>query len=372
MLVVGAGAGGAWLLTRDSSAASTTATATVSTQTVQKTVAASGTIEPARSADLDFAVSGTVTGVYVTAGDTVAKGEVLARVDTAALVASRSAASASLDAAEEQLDQDEDDDASDTQLAADQTAVVAARATLDQAEQAVEDAALRATISGTVASVDLEVGDVVGSSSSPSASADTSSETSAVSLVSTRQFVVSATVSSADVGSITKGLQAQVTATGSTGTVYGTVESVGLVAEASSAGAAVFPVAIAVTGNQKDLYAGTTAEASIIVSQREGVLTVASRALRTDGDTTYVEKIAGGETERTTVEVGEAFGMTTEVTAGLVEGDVVEVPGFTPPTGGGNGENQELPGGGQFPGGELPGGGQFPGGGQPPIGGPDQ
>jgi RND family efflux transporter MFP subunit len=367
VLVVGGGAGGAWLLTRDASEAATPATMTVSTQTVQQTVTASGTVEPARSADLDFTVSGTVTGVYVAAGDKVTKGEVLARVDATSLLAARSAASASLEAAAEQLDQDQDDDASDTQLAADQTAVVAAQATLDEAREAVDAAALRATISGTVASVELEAGDVVGEGSGSSEGAGTSSSdatttsTSAFSLVSTRQFVVSATVSSADVASVKQGLQAQVTATGSTAMVYGTVQDVGLVAETSSAGAAVFPVTIAVTGDQEDLYAGTTAEASIIVSQREGVLTVPSRALQSDGDTTYVEKVVDGETVRTTVEIGEAFGMTTEVTSGLAEGDVVQIPGFTAPAGGGNGENGDNP--------EFPGGGQLPGGGQPPAGG---
>jgi RND family efflux transporter MFP subunit len=361
VLVVGGGATGAWLLTRDPSAASTTpVTATVTTQTAQKTVAASGTVEPARSADLDFAVQGTVTAVLVEPGDKVTKGQVLARVGITSLSAARNAASASLDAAEEQLDQDEDDDASDTQLAADQTAAVAAQAGLDQAQQDLDNAALTATISGTVASVDLEVGDVVGGASSGA-----SDDSSQVTIVSTQQFVVSATVASADVKSLQKGLQAQITPTGGTGTVYGTVQDIGLVAETSSAGAAVFPVTIAVTGAQHDLYAGTSADASIIVSQREGVLVVPSRALQSDGDTTYVDKVVGGETVKTTVAIGEAFGATTEVLSGLAEGDTVEIPGFTRPTDrGDNGENGQLPGGGTFPGGGPvggPGGFQGPG-----------
>jgi RND family efflux transporter MFP subunit len=356
VLVVGGGASGAWLMTRDPSAASTPITATVSTQTVQQIVSASGTVEPARSADLDFAVQGTVTDVDVEPGDKVHKGQLLARVDDTSLVAARNAASASLDAAEEQLDQDEDDDASDTQLAADQTAVVAARSSLDQAQLDLDDAGLTATISGTVSSVDLEVGDVVGSN----ASAADADATSQVTIVSTRQFVVSATVASADVRSVKKGLQAQITPTGATDTVYGTVRDVGLVAETSSSGAAVFPVTIAVTGAQKDLYAGTSADASIIISQRDGVLVVPSRALQSDGDTTYVEKVVGETTVKTTVVTGEASGATTEVVSGLAEGDVVEIPAFSAPSGGGGtGERGEFPGGGQFPGGG-PGGFQGP------------
>jgi macrolide-specific efflux system membrane fusion protein len=367
LIVVGGGATGAWLLTRDPSAASTPVTATVSTQTVQQTVAATGTIEPAHSADLDFEVQGTVTGVYVEAGDKVEKNQVLARIGTSSLAAARNAASASLDAAEEQLDQDQDDDASDTQLAADETAVVAAKASLEEAQQELDDSALRATISGTVASVDLEVGDVVGDSS-PGGSDDSSDsgDSSQVSIVSTREFVISATVSSADVGSVKKGMQAQITPTGGTGTVYGTVEEVGVVAQTSSSGAAVFPVTIEVTGKKSDLYAGTSADASIIVSQREGVLVVPSRALQTDGDTTYVDKVVGDTTVKTTVELGQTYGANTEVVSGLADGDVVQLPGFTLPSGGGNGDRGELPGGTFFQDGG-PGGGQLPGGGGGPV-----
>ncbi|MFL6200091.1 MAG: efflux RND transporter periplasmic adaptor subunit, partial [Thermoanaerobaculia bacterium] len=201
---------------------------------------------------------------------------------------------------------------------------------------------------------------VVGSST-PSGSDDTSDSASQVSIVSTREFVVDATVSSADVGSVKKGLQAQVTPTGATQTVYGTVLEVGVVAETSSSGAAVFPVTIEVTGRHPDLYAGTSADAAIVVSRRDGVLVVPSRALQTDGDTTYVDKVVGDRTVKTTVQIGQACGANTEVVSGLAEGDEVEVPGFTLPSGGGDGKRGELPGGGTFFQDGGPGGG--PGGG---------
>ena len=381
VLVVVAG-GGVWLMTRDSTAAAQPTTATVSTETMQETVAASGTVEPAKSADLDFEVSGTVTHVYVAEGDRVKKGQALARVDDDALLANRTAAAATLTAAGTQLDDDEDAGASDTQLAADQAAIVAAQASLDEAEQAVSDATLRSTITGTVVALDLAEGDVVGSSSGGGAGADSGSSagsatgtdatsTSAVTVQSSGHYVVSATVASSDVDKLKEGLQAEITPTGVTDTVYGTVTAVGLVAQTSSSGAAVFPVTITVTGKRDDLYAGTSADASIIVKQIEDVLTVPSRALKTDGDTTYVLKVVDGKTVRTTVEIGTTYGMSTEVTKGLQDGDVVEIPGFTRPTGGGGTGNQqgEMPdfgnmqpppgfqGGGQG-GPQLQGGGQ--------------
>ncbi len=348
VVLAAVGSTGAWLLLRDASEAASSTTMTVSSQTVQQTVSADGTIAALRSADESFAVSGTVTRVLVAEGDTVTKGQALARVDDEALVATRTAAVSSLDAALEQLDTDEDDGASDVQLA--------------DARAAVSDATLRASIAGTVTSVGLTAGETVGSgsggnggsspSSSPSSS-DTSSD-GAISIVSTKAFAVDATVAASDVKQVKKGLQAQITATGVQDTVYGTVSSVGLVAQTNDSGAAVFPVTIAVTGTPEDLYVGVSATVSIIVKQVDDVLTVASRALTTDDGKTYVTKLVGGKKVRTAVEIGETYGMSTEVVSGLADGDQVVVPGFTGfggSTGRGSGEGGRngLPGGGRLP-----------------------
>lgn len=370
VLLVATGGIGAWLMTRDESEAVAATTATVSAETVQETVAATGTLAAARSADLDFEVSGTVDDVLVAEGDRVKAGQALARVDDSTLVAQRTAALATLDAAYTQLDEDDDAGASATQLAADQAAIVSARAALAEAREALRDATLRASIGGTVVSLGVAEGDVVGSGGSSSMGASTSTTTTddttttaAVSIVSTRAFVVDATVAAADVEQLEEGLQAEITPSGATDVVYGTVSDIGLVAETNSSGAAVFPVTVAVTGAPEDLYAGTSADVSIIVSQTDDVLTVPSRALTTEGDTTYVTKMVDGEGVRTAVETGTAYGMTTEVVAGLAEGDVVEIPGFSRPTGGGDdgGDQQQLP---DFGGGQMPdfGGGQMPGG----------
>jgi macrolide-specific efflux system membrane fusion protein len=169
-------------------------------------------------------------------------------------------------------------------------------------------------------------------------------------------------VAAADIAKVKKGLQAEITVSGVDDTVYGTVTEVGLVAETSNTGAAVFPVTIKVTGRRDDLYSGTSATASIIVSQRSDVLTVPSQAVKMSSDgTTYVDKMVNGAKVKTTVTIGEVHGTQTEVVSGLAEGDTVEVPGFRMPTGAGSGRggtDQQFPGGGTggFPGG-FPGGG---------------
>lgn len=374
VLIVAGGGTGAWLLARDESAAVEPTTATVSAETVRETVAASGTIAPARSAELSFETSGTVTRVLVAEGDTVRRGQALARVGTGTLVAERTAAVAALDAAYAQLEEDEDDGASATQLAADRASILSAEDSVAEAREAVRDATLRSTIRGTVVSLDLARGDVVGSSSgggsapgstgsSGSSTSDTGS-TGSITVVSTSSFVVDATVAAADAAKLEQGLQAEITPSGAIDVVYGTVSDVGLVAETNTSGAAVFPVTVEVTGKQEDLYAGTSADVSIIVTQTTGVLTVPSRALTTDDGATYVTRIVDGEKVRTEVETGTAYGMSTEVVSGLAEGDVVEIPGFSGPAGGGAGG-----GGGGERQGQFPGGGQMPDfGGMPPGG----
>lgn len=375
LLVLFSGAAGAWLLLRDDApAAAASTTATVATQTLKDTVTASGTVAAATTADLSFPVSGTVTDVFVKPGDTVRKDQKLAAIDDTVLQAELAAAESSLDAAQAAQSEHLSDGSSDEQVAADEAAVVAAESTLAQAEEAVSDAVLRSTTAGTVTAVGLEVGDTVGSSGGSGGNADASADTSTgITVVSTGRFVVEASVASGDVENVTDGLQAEVSVSGVDGTVYGTVEEVGLVAETDSNGAAVFPVTIAITDERDDLFAGTSADLSIIVSQRTDVLTVDSRAVQNDGDTTYVDKVtdtATGESTRTEIEIGEISGMATEVVSGLVAGDVVVVPGFSGPgSGGGDQEMQELQE--QMrqrfeQGGQMPPGGfiQGPGGGQ--------
>lgn len=107
------------------------------------------------------------------------------------------------------------------------------------------------------------------------------------------------------------------------------------------------------------------------MKQVQDVLTVPSQALTTTGGKTYVTVSDGSSTKKTAVTVGETYGMSTEITKGLVAGDVVEIPtvgrartGVSTSTGG---NEQQRGGDGGFPGGGTPpggGAGGFPGGNQ--------
>jgi multidrug efflux pump subunit AcrA (membrane-fusion protein) len=350
VVVVAAGGVATWLVLRPAEASTQPVIATATVGTQRQTVSASGTIEPAERADLNFAVSGEVTQVLVKEGDTVTTGQTLATVDDTLLQAQLTAARAALDAAEEEA-------------SAEDPSVVSAEADVTAAQEAVDDAALKSTIDGTVVSVGLRVGDRVGNGSSDGSSdgsADSGNGNSGgaaeLTVVSTNRFVVDAKVASADVDKVKQGMAAQITATGTDEPVDGTVQTVGLVASADDSGAATFPVTVDVTGERKTIYAGSSATVAITVAQRQNVLTVPAMALHTSGSATYVNKVVDDRAVRTDVVVGDTFGARTEIRSGLKEGERVEVAVVAPSggNGGDNGRTGVFPDGG---GGKLPGGG---------------
>lgn len=356
LVVVLAGVSSWFWLKPEAAAETQSVTQTVSRGTYKSTVTATGTITPVKEADLSFSSSGSVTAVAVSVGDTVQKGDILAKIDATALIAQRDAAEAQVSAARTQLA--EDSGASSAQRSSDRAALASAQSQLAQAEEAVDDATLTAPFSGTVSAVGVDVGDQVGSSQNQGSSGSTS----AVSLITPKRLLVEANVSASDVSSLKAGLQAEITPTGGGEAAYGTVSDVGVIATASDSGAAQFPVTIEVTGKPTGLYPGSSATVAVTIKQANDVLTVPTQALHTEDGATFVYIVDGDKRTKTTVTLGESYGMQTEVLTGLAEGAVVELMSFTRPRGSGNTGNGDqgfqIPPGGEI---RMPaGGGQGP------------
>lgn len=353
-LVLILGAVGGWIWLRPEAAPQTqSVTQTVSRGTFKTTVAATGTITPVKQADLSFSSAGAVTAVAVAVGDVVKKGDLLARIDTATLIAQRDAAQAQVTAAQTQLS--EDGGSSSAQLASNQAALAAAESKLAQADQAVDAATLTAPFAGRVSAVGISVGDQVGAGQTQSAGSGAAS--ASISLITPKRLLIEANVSASDVTSLKKGLQSEITPTGGGDVVYGTVAEVGVIAGAADSGAAQFPVTIQITGTPTGLYPGATATVAITTKQATDVLTVPSQALRSEDDgSTYVYVVAGEDRTKATVTLGESYGTQTEVLSGLNEGDTVEVLSFTRPAGSGTTRTNDGAG---FPGGGI---GRVPGG----------
>lgn len=354
MVVLAGGGGVAYALTRSSTGspgAQTSFTSTVTTGTVQSTVSSTGTIEPKRDEDLSFSVSGTVTSLAAQVGQKVSKGAVLATVGTTTLASAVSTATAAVAAAQQNLDAA----SGETQVAAAKAQLASAKTDLANAQDDLAAATLTAPFSGTVAAVSMAVGDVVGSGNGSNPNDSSGGSTDTITLISTDAWVVNANVGSADLAQLRKGMQAQITPSGGSDKVFGTVSSIGIVADTSSGSTATFPVVIAVTGSPTGLYAGGSADVSFIVKQLTNVLTVPTAAVSTVDGQTVVYRQVGGKRVKTVVTLGESLGASTVVTKGLKDGDVVEIT-FSRPTGqrrsGGNGGDK----GGGFQG-PPPGGG---------------
>ena len=236
--------------------------ATVSTETVKSTVSVSGTLAAATSADLDFDVSGTVTEVLVAEGDTVRKGQALARVGSKALPSAVDAAESARDAAVTQYGEVRAASSDSVQVAAAEAALVSARDDLAAARSDLAAATLRSTVAGTVTVLDLAVGDVVGSTGSGSTSAvsptgevaaSSTTTSSAVRVVKPGRFVVEATVPAAQIVDVSTSQQATLSVSGADETVFATVSDVSRVAQADSSGGAAFPLPPPGTGTRDHL-----------------------------------------------------------------------------------------------------------------------
>lgn len=348
-------------------AATTTRTETIATGTIKQSVSASGTLAPAQDDSLSFSSSGVVTSVSATVGQAVTKGQALATINSASLAATVAQDQATVASDQAKVDDDTTNDVTAAQLAADKAALTAAQNQLVSAQTALAGATLISPIDGVVAAVGLTVGQSVSGSSSGGTGATGGSTTSttsssAIEVISTSSWLVNASVDATSVGLIQANDQAQLTITGSTAAVFGTISSIAVVSSSTS-GTASYPVVIAVTGSPTGLHDGEAVTATLIYKQLTNVIVVPTEALhRSSSGSEYVEKMVNGKAVQTTVVVGIASGTQTQVTSGLVAGDVVQIQqAVRTGTGTGTGATTRQSGTtGGFPGG---GTGGFPAGG---------
>lgn len=373
-----------WLACRPSSSSSESQyrTETVTPRTVRSTVSASGTLEPAQQSSLSFSSSGTVSTVDVAVGDSVSKNQVLASIDPSSLKVALQSAQADLAAAEDNLTSLEDSSGStSTAISAAEAMVTVKKNAVVQAETNLNGADLAAPFAGVVASVAIAKGDTVGftgagsgtnggtgsgsaggsgssgsgasqrsgasqasGTSGQSGSTASSTSSAAITVIDRGAYIVSASVSAGDVGSIKQGMQAVVSGTTSTEAIFGTVSSVGIVAnssgsssEGSSSAGSTFPVTIKVTGTHTDLLPGSSVTVDITTRQRADAIAVSTDAITSKNGVTYVQRLVNGTEVKTKVTLGDVIGRTTVITSGLASGDQVVIPSFRAAMGTGTG-----------------------------------
>lgn len=326
VVVLAGGAGiGAAVSTAPAAGASRLRFVAARTTTLRETLVASGTIEPAQQASLDFTVAGTVAAVDVHSGQTVRAGQPLASLSTTSLSAEVTAAAASVTA--DQAVVAADSAASAAQQAADEASLASAQSQLTAAQQSLAAATLTAPFAGTVAALSLVPGQAVSGSATSASSTPAGAQ---VTMLSTSSWVVDAGLVDTQVGAVKVGQPATVVPAGSTSAVSGTVASVGLLPSSSSAGSggvATYPVEIKVSGDPTGLYPGAGAQVTVVVASVPGAVVVPSGAVHSGVAQTTVLVRQGTTVRRRRVVVGLTSGGLTQIRSGVTAGEDVALQG---------------------------------------------
>jgi HlyD family secretion protein len=244
-----------------------------------------------------------------------------AQANVASAVAQRDAAQAQLDLLLA--------GATEEQGQAAEAAVNQARVGLNQAKLQLERATLIAPMGGTITAVDIEIGEML----SPGQPVVVLSDLTALE--------VDVNLDETDVAQVAVGQEARVSVDAFPGVeMAGEVTYIAPVAETQS-GVVLYPVTIRLmasdpstgpsagsgqaSGQALPVRAGMTADVEITTASQENALIVPLRAVHTEGEHVYVERLVGNQTEQVEVTLGLMTDTEIEITNGLAEGDVVIV-----------------------------------------------
>jgi multidrug efflux pump subunit AcrA (membrane-fusion protein) len=197
------------------------------------------------------------------------------------------------------------------QLATDQASIDSATASLIEAQQSLADAQLTSPLTGTVASVDLAVGQAVTAGSA----------SDAITIINSGSYQATASLTSTQAAEVKVGDQALVTVNGINGTLTGSVTRVGPVDASDSS--YTYPLIVLLTGGSHGIAAGSTAQVQVVLHQVADTRAVPTSAVHTVGHSSYVFVPASGGEARKKIAVGIVGSVYTQVTGGITKGATV-------------------------------------------------
>jgi HlyD family secretion protein len=208
-----------------------------------------------------------------------------------------------------------------------QNGVESAQIALDQARLSLAQAEVVAPFEGVITAVDAKVG-------------QTASGT-AFTIADLNHLEIVVNLAETDVNAVKADQAVEVTLDAVENvTLHGTVSQIAP-AGTTTSGVVNYPVTIALTDATTDtVKTGMTANLSIVTDERDNVLTVPSRAIKTVNKQKVVTVLFEGQQIQTPVQIGMNNDTSTEITGGLKEGDVVVLNTTTTSTtssGGGGG-----------------------------------
>ena len=275
-------------------------------------VYAAGSVEPTVTQPIASKVMGRLTAVLVDEGDTVRKGQVLAKLEAGDLQSTVDEAQARLKLAQAQYQRAQDlvqqRFVAPVELDRAKADLDAAQATVKRTQTLRDVLTLVAPADGTVLKRDGEVGQVI-----------TAGQT-LMTLSCCAPLRATVDVDEEDIGRVYKGQRVVLRADALPGQVI--EGSVGDITPKGDPISRSYRVRIKLP-NTKGLMAGMTVEANLVLTQREKALLVPSTAVQKD----RVWVVQNGAAHQQAIQVGIAGSSKTEVLSGLTDGaQVITVP----------------------------------------------
>jgi len=347
LLIAGAAA---WLLLGKKKAENKISfeTTKVEQSDITTSITATGTLEAVTTVDVGTQVSGIVTTIYVDYNSEVKKGQVIAMLDQTNLRSELTSAQANLRSAQTELDYQKKNYAryaslvkkdlvsrSEYDVAVEsyrkaQESVKVAQESVAKAQTNLGYATIYSPIDGVVISKDVEEGQTVAASYSTPTLFTIAKDLTDMQCI--------ADVDEADIGGVKEGQRVTFTVDAYPDDVFsGTVKQVRQNATTTN-NVVTYEVVISAPNADLKLKPGLTANVTIYTLERNGVVSVPSKALRFTPEPTiigktYTIKDAAGEHKLWTlsgktftahpVQVGISDGIHTEITSGIEEGTVV-------------------------------------------------
>jgi HlyD family secretion protein len=202
--------------------------------------------------------------------------------------------------------------------------VAQAEANLAKAKLNRQQAQLVAPFGGTIAAINVKVGDTVGSANS----------TTAIALVDTSSFHVDVNISEADLARLKVGQPVEIELDALPGQkLSGTLDYIAPTATVEQ-NVTTYRAQVNLQPTDQPLRVGLTAAVAIITDRRSDVLLVPNGAIRETDSGAQVSVRRGNQATPVSITTGLVGDSFTEVTSGLKEGDVVELAAARPRNGG--------------------------------------
>ncbi len=323
-------------------------TETPSTQTIVKKAVATGSILPLEEVLIKPNISGVIEEIFVEGGDFVKSGDLLAKIKVVPNLSALNDAKNAIDEAKISLDDQKRNLERQTTLfgkgVISKTDMERAQVTYDQAKQAYAAAnkrydivktgttsgfsnaantMIRATVSGMVLEVPVEVGNQVIESN------NFNEGTTIAAIADVNKMIFEGKVDESEVGRIKEDLPLEITVGAIENKVFDAVLDYIAPKGKEENGAIQFEIKGSLKKQDTTfIRAGLSANASIILARADSVLAVKEALVQFDGDTKkpFVEvETTNQQFERRDVELGVSDGIFVEIKSGLAATDKIKV-----------------------------------------------